>query len=96
MNSSSGISDLRADFARDFEHLAQRGAGLQRAIGAALDHGTVGDGIGERHAQLDQVRAAALERRHQAGCAVGRGIAGGDVGDQALAAFVAQPFEQCG
>ena len=51
---------------------------------AALDHRAIGDGIGERHAQFDQVRAAALQRRNQRRRAVGRRVACGDIGDQAF------------
>ncbi len=61
-----------ADLRRDLQHFAQRGAGRQRALARALDHRTIGDGIGKRHAQLDQVRAAALQRFHQRGRALGR------------------------
>ena len=42
----------------------------------------LGDGIGERNAEFDQVRSAAFERGNERSGAVGRGIAGGDVGDQ--------------
>ena len=67
MNSSSGISERLRILRRDVQHLGERGAGLERAIAAALDHRAVGDGIGERHAQFDQIRAAAFERSHQLG-----------------------------
>ena len=70
MNSSSGISDVLRIRPGDFEHFGDVGAGLQRAFGASLDHGAVGDGIGERNAQLDQIRAAAFERGHQFGRAL--------------------------
>ena len=55
-----------ADLARDIQNLRRRWCRrLQRAIRAALDHGAVGDGIGERHAQLDQIHAAAFQRRDE-------------------------------
>ena len=85
MNSSSGTSERPADFRRDSEHARQRRAGLERALAGALDHGSIGDRVGKRHAQLDQVRAAAHQRFHQRGRAVRRGIARRQVGDQALA-----------
>ena len=56
---------------------------LKRPLAAALNHRAVGDRIGERHAELDQVRAAALERGNQCGVrAVRRRIAGREVCDQ--------------
>ena len=54
-----------ADLRGDIEHGGELRAGLQRAIAAALDHRAVGDGIGEGNAQLDQIRAAAFERRDE-------------------------------
>ncbi len=85
MNSSSGTSDVCRISRGDLQHFAQRGAGLQRALAGALDHRTIGDGVGERHAQFDQVRAAAHQRFHQRRRALGRWIARREIGDQALA-----------
>ena len=56
-----------ADLRRDVEHGGELGAGLQRAIAAALDYRAVGDRVGEGNTQLDQVRAAAFERRDDLG-----------------------------
>ena len=47
--------------------LRQRGSCGQRAVPRLLNHRAVGDRIGERHAQFDQVRAASFERRDQIG-----------------------------
>jgi hypothetical protein len=82
-----------ADFARDREHTRERGAGLQGALARALDHRTIGDGIGKRHAQLDQVRAAAQQRLDQRRRALRRGIARRDVGDETLAPGANPIFE---
>ena len=43
---------------------------FEGAIAGALDHRAVGDGIGERHAQFDQIGAAALQRCDERGRAV--------------------------
>ena len=83
-----------ADLRRDLEHASQRRARLERALAALLDHRPIGDRIGERHAEFDQVGAAAHQRLDQRGRALGRGVAGGEVGDQTLAIFALQGFEQ--
>ena len=60
------------------------------AFGAAHDDGAVGDGIGERHAEFDDVGAAAFEGGNEGDGGVERGIAGGDVGDEGGFVFLAQ------
>src|SRR5207237_4227789 len=60
----------------------------------ALDHGAVGDRIGERHAQLDDVGAGALGGRHQPARLGQRGIAGREVRHQRALAARAQPRER--
>ena len=89
MKSSSGISEVLRIFGGDVEDLRERGAGAQRAVARLLDHGAIGDGIGERHAEFDQIGAAAFERRDQIGRGFGRGIAGREIGDHAAALFAA-------
>ena len=94
MNSSSGTSDCFR-ISRAIPARGQRRAGAERALGRPLDHRTVGDRIGERHAEFDQVGAAAHQRRDQSGGAVGRRIAGGEIGDQRRPALLGpQPFEK--
>ena len=60
----------------------QSGARAQRPLARALDHGTIRNRVGERHAQLDQIRAAALESLDQRWRAVGRRIAASEISDQ--------------
>ncbi len=87
MNSSSGISELLTDLARDFQNFAPRWCRRVKRGRRRADHGTIGDRIGERHAQFDQIGAAAFERRDQCRGALRRGIAGCEIGDQDLAVF---------
>ena len=47
--------------AGDFERLAHGLPGLERALRRHLDRRPVGHGIGERHAELDQIRAGSGE-----------------------------------
>ena len=47
--------------------VAQRGAGLEGALAAALDHGPIGDGVAEGHAEFDEIGAAADHGGHQGG-----------------------------
>ena len=82
----------RAHRVRDGEDLAHGRAALQRALRRGLDDRPVSDGIGERHAELDGVRAGIGQREDDVG---GRAVAAGDVGDEAAAALAAQAFEEC-
>ena len=52
--------------AHHLEHARQRGAAGERAQAGALDHRAVGERIGERHAELDDVGAALRRLDHQA------------------------------
>ena len=71
---------LRTHRPRDGENVVHRGSALQRALRGGLDYGAVGDRIGERHAELDGVRARLGEGKDD----VGRGaVAARDVGDEA-------------
>ena len=63
-----------ADLRGDVENLRERGAGREGAVAGLLNHGAIGDGIGEGHAQFDQIGAAAFERRDEVrACASGVG-----------------------
>ena len=94
MNSSSGISDRRRISRAISSTLCSVVPALQRAFTGALDDRAIGNRIGERHAQLDQVRAAALERFNQCRRAVRRRIAGRDVGDESPCVSGSSTFEQ--
>ena len=52
-----------ANLRGDVENLRQRGPGRERAVARLLDHRAIRDRIRKRHAQFDQIRAAAFERR---------------------------------
>ncbi len=56
-----------ADLRGDVEDLRERGAGGEGAVAGLLDDGAIGDGIGERHAQFDEIGAAAFERFDESG-----------------------------
>jgi hypothetical protein len=49
------------------QHLRERRAGGERSFGGALDHRPIGQRIRERHAQLDDVGAAAVHRADDLG-----------------------------
>jgi len=71
---------------------------LRAAVAGELDDGAVGDGVGEGDAQLDEVGAAALGGLRPARECGRRGIAGGDVGDEALrpSRFSREKRRRCG
>jgi hypothetical protein len=94
VNSSSGISDRRRISARDLQHLAQRGAGRQRALARALDHRTVA--MGSEKGTPSSIRSAPprSSASTSAGVRSGDGIAGREIGDQALAPVALQVVEQ--
>jgi hypothetical protein len=48
-----------AEAAHHVQHVAQPDAALKRSLAGTLDHRTVGHRVGERHAELDHVGAAA-------------------------------------
>jgi len=97
VNSSRGISERVRISAAIFEDLADRGSGFERAVAGELDDGAVGDGVGEGDAQLDEVGGRPRSRASTgAGVRFGRGIAGGDVGDEAFAAVALQSREEAG
>ena len=81
------------DLRRDFKNSGNGGAGLQRAVRSALDHRSVGDRIGERYPQFDEIGAAAFERSHQSRCRCGRRISRGKVSDEARPSFLAQALK---
>jgi hypothetical protein len=68
----------------------------KRPLGRPLDDRTVGDGIGEGHAQLDQIHAGGHHRVHQRNGHGGRRITGGDEGYERGATPVAKLLEACG
>ncbi len=76
------------------EDADQRRAAGQRALSGALDDGAVGERIGERHAQLDDVGATTLGLHHQPARGLQRGVAGGEIGDQRSLVPRAQPRER--
>ena len=67
--------------------------GLQRPRRRALEHRAVGDRIGERHAELEHVRARPGQGFRQADRRVRRGVAGRQVGDERRAALAPRPVE---
>jgi hypothetical protein len=73
-----------AELGHPGQHLRQRNALRQRALGGALDHRAVGHRVRERHAELDHVGAASHEGVHQVDGQRGSRIAGGDERNQAL------------
>ena len=67
----------------------QADAARQRPLARLLDHRAVGHRVAERDAELDHVGAGLDHRQHDLRRRVGVRVAGGDVGDQRLAAALA-------
>ena len=83
-----------ANAAGDLEHGREGGAGLEGALAAALDDGSIGDGVAERDAEFDEVGAAADHGGDEGGGAERRGVAGGEIGDEAFAVVALEGFEE--
>src|SRR5688572_5467973 len=66
---------------------------LQGTFAGALDHGPVRHRVGERHPELEDVRARFDQPAHQRNGERRMGIAGGDVGDERLALVAPQRLE---
>jgi hypothetical protein len=93
----TGVSvSLLAELPDHVEHVVERDALGQGPLGRPLDDRTVGDRIGEGHAQLDQIHARGDHRVHQRNGHGGRRITGGDEGDERGATPVAKLLEACG
>ena len=74
--------DVRPDFRDQFERSPEAPAGGQRPLGRALDHRTVGQGIGKRNADFEHVRARTIQRPQQFGRPRQIGIGGRRIRDQ--------------
>ena len=70
------------DAAGDLEDAGDGGAGVEGAVGSALDDGSVGDGVGEGDAEFEDIGAAAFEGEGEFGGGFGAGVAGGEIGDE--------------
>ena len=74
---------LLADGTHDVQHASQRCSGAQGAFAGALNRRAIGDRIAEGNAKLDDIGSGIGERQDERrGCGE-RGIARGDVGDEA-------------
>jgi hypothetical protein len=67
----------------EIEHSRERRTGFQGALGGALNRWTIGEGIAEWYAKLDDVRASFGEREDKLPRGIQGRIARGDVGDDA-------------
>ena len=83
-----------ANAAGDFEDGREGGTRFEGAFAAALDDGAIGDGVAERDAELDEIGAAADHGGHEGGGAQRRGVAGGEIGDEAFAMVALERFEE--
>ena len=63
VKSTIGAAIVGPHAGHQIEHAGERGAGGQCALRRALDDGTVGERIGERHADLEHVCAGARRAR---------------------------------
>src|SRR6266436_152416 len=67
----------------EIEHSRERRTGFQGTLGSALNRRAIGEGIAERYAKLDDVRAGFGERKDELPRGIQGRIARGDVGDDA-------------
>src|SRR2546423_8713921 len=76
--------DLRSppDLPDAIEYAGHSGAGFESALGGQLIHQAIGQRIGERHAQLENVDTGFFERESDIDSAGQAGIAGADIGDE--------------
>ena len=74
------------DLLENIHDLRRGGAGFQRALGGQLVDHAVGEGIGERNAEFNDIGPGAFEGPDQLGRFLGVGIARRDVGDEGLLA----------
>ena len=87
--------DLRggADFFDGCEDAGDGGACGEGAAGGGLDGGPVGEGVGKRDAEFENVGAGFFEGGGELDGGFERGVAGGDVGDEAGLAGGAEGLE---
>src|SRR6267378_5653812 len=85
-----------ANAANEIEDAGQCGAGFQSAFGSPLNCWAVSEGIAKGHAELDDVGAGFGKREDEFQRGVKRGIAGGDIGDDAKFAGGTQVGEAFG
>ena len=72
-----------ADAANQIENAASVAPALQGAFGGTLNRGAIGERIAEGHAKFDDVGAGFGERQDKFERGIERGIARGDIGDDA-------------
>jgi hypothetical protein len=84
----------RAKLMHQCEHAVQAHPVLQGTIARALDYRAVGHRVGERHAQLDHVRARLDQRMHQRHRHAGFGIARSDKRNECLPAVSCELLER--
>ena len=70
------------------EHARRGHALVERRLGGALDRDPVGQGVGERDADLDQVRAGRCDHAHRFDGARGGGIARREIGNERRTSLV--------
>src|SRR5207253_7093830 len=74
--------DLAAEVPTELEHAGERDAGGERALGGPLDDRSVGERVGERHAELDDVSTPARRLPDEPARVPERRVARGEVRDQ--------------
>ena len=77
-----GRRDTCAHVRDDFEDARERRSGSERAFGGPLNHGSIGQGIGERHAHFENIRTRVGKRDQHVARARQVGVAGGRVRDE--------------
>ena len=82
-----------ADAANEIHNPGESRARFQGTLGSSLNRGAIGEGITERHAELDNISARRCESEDKFQCSVERRIACRDVGDDAEFADFAQRFK---
>ncbi len=85
--------DLGPDLADELEHARNAHRRGERPLRRALDHGAVGQRIGERDAQLDDVRPALGRLDDQTARRLNRGVARREIGNERALSTTAQRRE---
>ena len=90
------LAVVRTELAREVEHAGEGHAGRESALPGPLDHRAVRHRIGERDAELDDVRTSLHEAREEAAGHLGGGVSGRDEGYEGGAARGPQLREPAG
>src|SRR5262249_55087203 len=81
---------LRTDFRCQLEDFRQTDTISERPFRASLYNRTIGNGIGKRHTQFDNIGAGLFKRKHQVACRLEIWITGRNIRNECLPPFFAK------